>query len=102
MIDYWHDRQPMCRASIQLHMLSGNSKMRDRISYCVSTNGMEFIVLIPKSTYMTNPAKALEHVALDGIEKGHKEHKKILSYHPKTAACHCHVHSYEHTNTMEF
>ena len=43
MIDYWHDRQPMRRASIQLHMLSGNSKMRDRISYRVSTNSMELL-----------------------------------------------------------
>ena len=46
MIDYWHNRQPAKQASIQMHMLSGNDKLLDRVSYRVSTSQNELIVTI--------------------------------------------------------
>ena len=86
MIDYWHDRQPAKRASIQMHMLSGNDKLLDRVSYRVSTSQNELVVTIPLSTYMVNPERALYTVALDGIGAGIEGHKKVLDYHLKVSA----------------
>ena len=86
MIDYWHNRQPAKRASIQMHMLSGNDKLLDRVSYRVSTSQNELVVTIPLSTYMVNPERALYTVALDGIGAGIEGHKKVLDFHPKVSA----------------
>ena len=86
VIDYWYDRQATKRASIQIHMLSGNQKLLNRVSYRVSTSQLELVVTVPLSTYMICPERALCSVALAGIEAGLEGHKKVLDYHPKVSA----------------
>ena len=86
VIDYWYDRQAVKRASIQIHMLSGNEKLLNRVSYRVSTSQLELVVTVPLSTYMVSPERALCSVALAGIKAGLEGHKKVLDYHPKVYA----------------
>ena len=86
VIDYWYDRQAVKHASIQIHMLSGNEELLNRVSYRVSTSQLELVVTVPLSTYMVSPEQALCSVALAGIKAGLEGHKKVLDYHPKVSA----------------
>ena len=87
VIDYWHDKSPRQRASIQIQMLSGDAMQLQRVSYRVSTSCDEFVVSLPKSRFMGCPKAAFETYVLSNTNNDDKEkHKRILEYHPKTAA----------------
>ena len=106
IIDYWHDRRPQHRASIQIHMLSLSDKMLERVTYRVSSNQKEFVLTLPLSSYMGDPKKAFETYVLEGIEHGTDEHRKILEWHPKATSCRLHVSDLRSSSvggsTMEF
>ena len=87
LIDYWHDLSLSKRASIQIHMLSGNAEMLNRVTYRVSSCQREFVITTPISPFLSCEQKGLHALALHGIpEKDKPKHTAVLMYHAKPAA----------------
>jgi len=87
IIDYWYDRSPNQRASIQIQLLSFSDKMLERVSYRVSTNQDEFVVVMPCSPFMGEPSTAFSKYILEDLgDDAKKITKPILDWHPKANA----------------
>ncbi len=85
-VDYWYDKRTQARASIQVHLPSFNESMLSRITCRVGSNQRELVLLVPVTKYLGDPVH-FERYVLRGIaESDRTAHKKILEWHPKTAA----------------
>jgi hypothetical protein len=92
IIDYWHDRRPQERASIQVHMLSMSKENMVNVTYRVSTARNEFIVMTPVSKYFGQPDTAFKYYVLREMKpEDHSTHISSLQYHPKSNAHRLHL-----------
>jgi hypothetical protein len=85
-VDYWYDKRTQARASIQVHLPSFNETMLSRITCRVGSNQRELVLLVPITKYLGDPVHFERYVLFGVAESDRAAHKKILEWHPKTAA----------------